>query len=317
MQQAVLVQARTAVPTSLQLSCCSAAVFDWKQRRTAAPTGIAGGMTAALGRLLGGLELQVAPWCLYATAFLVLLLVPVTAQGLKPEPAGDLFGASSVPRGSLEGSWGSVLSTASSVWSKQGWQQLRSSRPQACNKRVSNSFCGVDTSYEEAQAALLVATSPAAYDTRNAADNGGFVAAPAPRNQYDCDACVAMVVASAADAAMAMALLTNITEPMYSARYLFLCNTARMLDNSIDCKSGWDLNAALDELARQAYIPMERCLPFLNSSQLAKTQGGCVRLARRAALWVQLMGVPAGCTLHNHGTPLRFYPPHQCLLPTC
>jgi hypothetical protein len=205
---------------------------------------------------------------LAATALLVLLLhaapLGTLAQGLRFAPGR--LGASVVQESITN--WKSILNQATTTWSGPNWQAARTSS--RCADRGSATLCGVDISNTAAanKAALLVAASPAAYDTRVSDQVGGFAAAPAPRDQYDCNACVAMAVAAAADAAVAMALGRANPGPLISARCLFFCADASSAGPN--CGEGWELVSALNGLEKRKGIPTDACLPFLDSDTLSR-----------------------------------------------
>lgn len=218
--------------------------------------------------------------CVVLLAFL-LLPAHVSSQGLRLPINMNRAGASQKLAGSqsadarassdaalgsarvLMNDWSTIQGRAAAAWGPARWLALR--RSSSCTQREKGSLCGVDLSAMDSRAALLVAASPAAYDTRVAGDNGGFVAAPAPRNQYECNACVGMAVSAAADVAVAKALFKALTGPTYSARHLFFCNAPagpRAIPPS--CASGWAMQAALVTLARNGpRVPVEQCLPFV------------------------------------------------------
>jgi hypothetical protein len=177
------------------------------------------------------------------------------AQGLIGPRA--YLGASDV-RAQL--AWADVYAKAAKLrttdWSKKAG---------SCKDRGSGTLCGIDVKAGAKKDALMVATSPAVYDTRIPAHNGGFSAAPPPRDQGDCNACVGMALAGAADAAVAMALRRPAGNasggPLVSVRSLYFCSAQVTAGN---CAQGWELRPALDGLIRREgnTIPLEACLPW-------------------------------------------------------
>jgi hypothetical protein len=198
-------------------------------------------------------------------AALALAAAPraASAQGLK-SGAGSYLGVSDVTQ---RINWADVYAKAANLratnWSKQA---------AGCKDPGSGTLCGINVKAEANRAALVVATSPAAYDTRVPGHNGGFPAAPPPRDQGGCNACVGMALAGAADAAVAMALRRPAGDgsggPLVSARSLFFCSAQGRAAN---CAEGWELRPALEDLSRKGNtVPLEACLPWMDSDELRK-----------------------------------------------
>lgn len=210
-----------------------------------------------------------AACCVALLAGACALLAPCAlAQGVR-DAESDRAGATDTPAGLPIGKWQAVKKDAASKWSEDAWN--KGGRSAQCASRKTDergSVCGVDVSSAEDKAALLMATSPSSYDLRNPDHNGGFVAAPAPRDQYDCYAAVAMAVAAAADAAVSKATGRSNALPLVSARHLFFCSAPDDTGNAPDCNSGWDVAAALGFLGEGVSLPADRCLPFGDSDFL-------------------------------------------------
>lgn len=147
--------------------------------------------------------------------------------------------------------------------------------------------------------ALLIATSPQDYDSRNAAHTGGIKVLPPVKKQGLCSSCVGFSVASAASAAMASVLKTNATNPQMhvSARDLYFCPR-----DERRCDSGWTFTDALANLTTRGHRLLdESCLPSDGFDEEAiqelpydgKQQvGGCgVTLAACVLLWWVLQGI--------------------------
>ncbi|WIA41525.1 hypothetical protein OEZ86_008895 [Tetradesmus obliquus] len=121
-------------------------------------------------------------------------------------------------------------------------------------------LCGVDVASVQGKAALTVATSPAAYDSRSLQATGGLNLVRPARNQGQwCGACVAFAVTSAAETAMAARLGVNATDlPALSERDLMYCST-----KSAGC-GGWLFQDALENLRGRSLQPLQPldCMPF-------------------------------------------------------
>ncbi|KIY93867.1 hypothetical protein MNEG_14095, partial [Monoraphidium neglectum] len=147
-----------------------------------------------------------------------------------------------------------------SLWSTNLRQACRTGGASLCG---SSSF---DT--EQARDALLLATSPMAFDSRDAKQTGGTSPISPPGDQGECNACVAFSVAAAAEAAIASGLKLAAggpRMPRLSPRDLFFCGGA---GDEADCLYGWTFNSALAELTRRKSLASWDCLPFTSLQNL-------------------------------------------------
>ncbi|KIZ01957.1 hypothetical protein MNEG_6002 [Monoraphidium neglectum] len=136
----------------------------------------------------------------------------------------------------------------------------------AC-KGDSSSLCGsASFGSEQARDALLLATSPTAFDgrlSRGAAGKSSVISPPG--DQGDCSACVSFAVTAAAEAAMGSALLdagAGGGVPRLSPLDLFFCGGDA---GDASCQSGWTLSGALTELTKRKQLQSADCLPFSNT----------------------------------------------------
>eukprot|EP00878_Enallax_costatus_P005985 GHUV01006277.1.p1 GENE.GHUV01006277.1~~GHUV01006277.1.p1 ORF type:complete len:605 (+),score=82.49 GHUV01006277.1:503-2317(+) len=207
-----------------------------------------------------------------ATVVLLLKLQAAAGQGLDVDLA-EYVGASSRLQ-SQQARWSA--DTASAAGLVQRWaQERRSSRP-CTGPSPSASLCGASSVTTAETATLTVATSPAVFDTRNLTQNRGLYLAPEPRDQGDCNACVAYALAAASQSAAAAALQKNSTDiPFPSARQLFFCGP-----DPADCGSGWKLQTAVQVLdgtskwAKDGLLVYD-CMPMSDVSNELPTDDIC------------------------------------------
>ncbi|KAI8468039.1 MAG: hypothetical protein J3K34DRAFT_428509 [Monoraphidium minutum] len=166
----------------------------------------------------------------------------------------EQLGASSSPTGALAG----VYAAARQQWSTaQAWRRALKAAPKsACVGTSRDSLCS--SSGGAAQyAALMLATSPAAYSSLEPRAAGPLRVISAPRNQESCASCTAFAVATAAEAAVATGLGRDVRDVgRLSTQDLHYCGSQLR-----DCYSGVSLKEALDQLKTRRLL-LEDCLPY-------------------------------------------------------
>lgn len=116
-------------------------------------------------------------------------------------------GASSVGQQKMTVAYQAQIAAARNLGST--WRPNKNKPPGTLGCNSNGVLCGQDLESTEAATTLRIATSPAVYDTRNTSHTGGWVFAPTPSDQGDCNSCVGFALAAAAQSAAAAALRVN------------------------------------------------------------------------------------------------------------
>jgi hypothetical protein len=119
----------------------------------------------------------------------------------------------------------------------------------------------------EENAALLVMTSPAAFDARTdpIGPARAFAVSP-PKQQHDCYTCSAFAVAAAAESAVAAGAGVNGSAVDLSEQQLYYCSTDPTADDgrTIACDTGMTVTVGLAAISKQKQRPLlsELCMPY-------------------------------------------------------
>lgn len=109
-----------------------------------------------------------------------------------------------------------------------------------------NGSCPSDSA-ADLEAAYHVAAAPEEYASFNTDQTPGAVnLLPAVRDQAECNTCVAMSVASAAEASLASLLHRNAADFSFPARYAYYCNPERV------CLAKWQVGDAVAKVREQS-----------------------------------------------------------------
>eukprot|EP00878_Enallax_costatus_P030502 GHUV01033211.1.p1 GENE.GHUV01033211.1~~GHUV01033211.1.p1 ORF type:complete len:556 (+),score=56.28 GHUV01033211.1:494-2161(+) len=216
----------------------------------------------------------------------------VQAQGLDVD-LKDFQGASNrlQPQGNR---W--TQSIHASTGLLESWARQRRRAP-CIGDRATANLCGASLLSTVDAATLLIATSPAYYDTRNKSHTGGLYLAPEPRDQGICNACVAYAVAAAAQSAAATTLAVNSSAvPFVSARQLMFCGPQKA-----DCGTGWKLQQALPVLDESSKWAKEGlfaydCMPMDDVTNEMPSEDYCKPTCNNKA--------PAGSFTYTKAKPL-------------
>lgn len=140
------------------------------------------------------------------------------------------------------------------TWAAEGvqWRASYAADPAAaCNMQAG--LCAASPGSED-YGKLLVATSPADYDSRTAA--AAYSPIGTVLDQRPCQSAVAFAVISAAEAAAASALHINASTISLSQQELQFCP-----DSQRTCQDSWDVRAAVDQLINGSIVS-SNCLPY-------------------------------------------------------
>jgi hypothetical protein len=158
-------------------------------------------------------------------------------------------------------------------------------RAVACSKpKKSGTLCGsggTGGSTLENRLALLVLTSPAAFDARtNPIGPARAFAVSPPKQQHSCFTCSAFAVAAAAESAVAAGAGVNGSAIDLSEQQLYYCSTDPATSNgrTIKCDSGTSVEPALAALKGQQKQPLlsETCMQY-DAGVDTDTESICMR----------------------------------------
>eukprot|EP00878_Enallax_costatus_P023439 GHUV01024932.1.p1 GENE.GHUV01024932.1~~GHUV01024932.1.p1 ORF type:complete len:287 (+),score=19.82 GHUV01024932.1:132-992(+) len=185
-------------------------------------------------------------------AFIVgIWLTTCEGQGLEDSPRAVLGASSSQAR--LEAVYRQ----------SQAFRIAYRNRPSFCSK-ASGSLCASSGASTEQKAVLEMATSPLAYDARNPQNTGGFKAIGPVKDQGDCNTCVAFVVLSIAQSAMASALKEDATGRI-SEQDFFFCKAVGDNEDRT-CTSSWGMLDGVQTWAtldhNNKYPVMDYCMKY-------------------------------------------------------
>uniref|UniRef100_A0A383WDA4 Peptidase C1A papain C-terminal domain-containing protein n=1 Tax=Tetradesmus obliquus TaxID=3088 RepID=A0A383WDA4_TETOB len=195
-------------------------------------------------------------WHQLLVAWLLLLLLCARIsiqQGLQFDPNTALRASSSYE--TLKNIYGN-----SKVF-KQAFATGRAS--QACS-RSQGSLCSPYSQTMEQRGAMLIATSPQSFDARSHGAMGSFSAVAQPKDQGQCNSCVAFALLAAAQSAMACALKQDASSSI-SEQDFFFCKSVSQGEERT-CSSSWSMRQGIEALVAMSvagkYPVIEDCMPW-------------------------------------------------------
>lgn len=195
---------------------------------------------------------------LHLCALVALLLssveLRVTGQGLD-NPEAPLLGA------------GMVQQQLATVYAKSKAWRIAFSNSQRRTSLCSasgGSLCAAGTKSPDEISQLQMATSPQSFDARSSDQMGGFTAVGQPKNQGNCNTCVAFTILAAAQSAIAVALKRDATGSISEMDFFFCKSLPRGEERQ--CTSSWNmrdgLRALVDMIDGKRYPTTDTCLPY-------------------------------------------------------
>ncbi|WIA37148.1 hypothetical protein OEZ86_014109 [Tetradesmus obliquus] len=187
-------------------------------------------------------------------AWLMLLCAPTSMQqGLKFDPNAALRAS-----GSYE-TLKNIYSNSKAF--KQAFATGRAS--QACS-RSQGSLCSPYSQTMEQKGAMLIATSPQSFDARSHGAMGSFSAVAQPKDQGQCNSCVAFALLAAAQSAMACALKQDASSSI-SEQDFFFCKSVSQGEERT-CSSSWSMRQGIEALVAISvagkHPVIEDCMPW-------------------------------------------------------